>query len=246
MSLINFKELNLTKEEKARLTLNMVHRLIFHHVFWFKEIEHQFGFEEALNILNEVLTQGEKVHSKRIQKEFNIPFKDSLPEFLLNMDDENLYKIMETVSKMWIANDGLWFLSLEQKRDMNDAKRCNDSCWCWFSPFEAWSIKRFLKLDEHPGLKGLEMGLKFRMYAFLNVQEIKWPDENTLEFYMKKCRVQEARKRKGLPDYPCKSVGLVEYGRFAEAIDSNIKTECIGCPPDEHPEEWYCAWRFTI
>ena len=78
MSLINFQELNLTKEEKARLALNMIHRLIFHHVFWFKEIEHQFGFEKALNILNEVLTQGEKVHSKRIQKELNIPFKNCL------------------------------------------------------------------------------------------------------------------------------------------------------------------------
>jgi len=246
MSIINFQELNLTKEEKVRFVLNMIHRFIFHHVFWFKEVEHQFGFEEALNILNDVLIQGEKVHSKRIQKELNIPFRDSLPEFLLNMDDETLYKIMVTISKMWIANDGLWFLSMEQKRDMNDAKRCNDSCWCWFSPLEAWFIKRFLKLDKHPGLKGLEKALKFRMYAFLNVQEIKWPNENTLEFYMKKCRVQEARKRKGLPDYPCKSGGLVEYKRFAETIDPNIKTECIGCPPDEHPDDWFCAWRFTI
>ncbi|GAB6887621.1 hypothetical protein JCM13304A_11190 [Desulfothermus okinawensis JCM 13304] len=246
MSMINFQELNLTKEEKARFTLNMVHRLIFHHVFWFKEVEHQFGFEEALNILNDVLTQGEKVHSKRIQKELNIPFSDCLPEFLLNMDDENLYKIMETVSKMWIANDGLWFLSVEHKRDMNDAKRCNDSCWCWFSPIEAWHIKRFLKMDDHPGLKGLEKALKFRMYAFLNIQEIKWVDDNTLEFYMKRCRVQYARKRKGLPDYPCKSAGLVEYRRFAESIDLNIKTQCIGCPPDEHPDDWFCAWRFSI
>ncbi|MFW6388348.1 MAG: DUF6125 family protein, partial [Desulfohalobiaceae bacterium] len=57
---------------------------------------------------------------------------------------------------------------------------------------------------------------------------------------------QSARKRKGLADYPCKSVGLVEYGYFATAIDSRIQTECIGCPPDEHPEDWFCAWRFRI
>ncbi|MCD4789220.1 MAG: DUF6125 family protein, partial [Bacteroidales bacterium] len=25
-----------------------------------------------------------------------------------------------------------------------------------------------------------------------------------------------------------------------------IKTECICCPPDKHPEEYYCAWRFYI
>jgi hypothetical protein len=63
---------------------------------------------------------------------------------------------------------------------------------------------------------------------------------------MNECRVQAARKRKGLPDYPCKSAGLVEYPYFATAIDDRIFTECIGCPPDEHPEEWWCAWKFML
>ena len=67
-----------------------------------------------------------------------------------------------------------------------------------------------------------------------------------LIFEMNDCRVQSARVRKGLADYPCKSAGLVEYARFAEAIDDRIRTECIGCPPDAHPAEWFCAWKFTI
>jgi len=65
-------------------------------------------------------------------------------------------------------------------------------------------------------------------------------------FEMNKCRVQEARKRRGLDDYPCKSVGLVEYGYFAEMIDDRFETVCIGCPPDPHPEEWVCSWRFIL
>jgi len=63
---------------------------------------------------------------------------------------------------------------------------------------------------------------------------------------MNECRVQNARKRKKLDDYPCKSGGLVEYRTFAEAIDNRIITECIACPPDKHPAEWFCAWRFSI
>jgi len=71
-------------------------------------------------------------------------------------------------------------------------------------------------------------------------------DDHTIIFYMNNCRVQAARKRKGLPDYPCKSAGLVEYPCFAGTIDPRIRTECIGCPPDDHPDEWFCAWKFTL
>ncbi len=246
MKQILFEGEELSKEKKVEFLMDMVHRLIFHHVFWFKEVEHQFGFEKALEVLTEVLNQAKTVHTRRIEKELGVEFKEGLPLSLINMKEEDLLKIMETVAKMWIANDGMWFLNVEKLRDMNDAKRCNDSCWCWFSPFEAYSIKRVLNLPERGGLEALKKALKFRVYAFLNVQEIKEPNENTLEFYMKQCRVQVARKRKGLPDYPCKSAGLVEYARFAQYIDERIETECIGCPPDEHPEEWFCAWRFHL
>jgi hypothetical protein len=63
---------------------------------------------------------------------------------------------------------------------------------------------------------------------------------------MNDCRVQSARKRKGLPDFPCKPVGIAEYAYFAHTIDDRIRTEVICCPPDDHPEEYYCAWLFNL
>ena len=71
-------------------------------------------------------------------------------------------------------------------------------------------------------------------------------DEKTLRFEMKQCRVQVARERKGLPDFPCKSVGIVEYAYFAAAIDPRIRTEVLFCPPDIRPEGCYCSWQFTL
>ena len=135
---------------------------------------------------------------------------------------------------------------MEEKHGMLDAKRCNDSCWAWFSPFEAWSIKRLLKLGENPGIEGLKKALQLRLYAKINIQSIIEEGPNCIVLQMNKCRVQSARKSKKMDDYPCKSAGLVEYTNFARGIDARIKTECIGCPPDTHPEEWFCAWRFTI
>ncbi|NTU48270.1 MAG: cytosolic protein, partial [Syntrophobacteraceae bacterium] len=101
-------------------------------------------------------------------------------------------------------------------------------------------------LSEFPGLDGLKTALGFRMYARINRQSIEDVSDKAFVFRMNDCRVQSARKRKGLPDYPCKSAGMVEYPFFATSIDSRIETECVGCPPDAHPDEWFCAWKFTL
>jgi len=59
------------------------------------------------------------------------------------------------------------------------------------------------------------------------------------------CRVQETRRRKGLSDFPCKSVGVIEFETFARTIDPRIRTTCLHCPPDVQGGE-YCAWEFSI
>ena len=33
---------------------------------------------------------------------------------------------------------------------------------------------------------------------------------------------------------------------FARTIDARIKTTCLVCPPDDHPEDVWCAWEFMI
>ena len=70
--------------------------------------------------------------------------------------------------------------------------------------------------------------------------------EKRAVFRMVDCRVQSARRRKNLPDFPCKSIGIVEYSEFARMVDPRIETRCIACPPDPHPREYWCAWEFTL
>ncbi|WP_369730633.1 DUF6125 family protein [Anaeromyxobacter sp. Fw109-5] len=33
---------------------------------------------------------------------------------------------------------------------------------------------------------------------------------------------------------------------FARTVDPRIRTRCLACPPDDHPDELWCAWEFTI
>lgn len=236
----------LDHRDTAAHIIELFHRIMVHHALWFAEVKHQMGTERALEILHEAFTTSFSIQMKHLGGLFGFEMDDGIPAPLLDMEPELLAQVRDRLAKNWLVNDGVWFQAIEQREGMSEAKRCNDSCWAQFSPYEAFAIKRQLGLAEQAGLAGLKQALGFRVYATINIQSIVDESDTSFIFRMDECRVQQARQRRGLPDYPCKSAGLVEYSYFARAIDARIKTECIGCPPDEHPPEWFCAWRFTL
>ncbi len=241
------KEIEQVDEEVlVKLIMDAFRRIIFHYGAWFAQVEHQLGLEKALEIEQSVWGPALENQMTRLGKTFGFPVEKGIPAFLKSLSKEKLIDLLEKLGINWLANDGLWFQAVEKKFGMNDAKRCNDTCWSRYSPFEAARIKELLGLPEKGGIPALKKALAFRMYALINRQSVEDVDDHCIIFRMNDCRVQSARKRKGLPDYPCKSAGLVEYPTFASTIDSRIRTECAGCPPDDHPDEWFCAWKFTL
>jgi len=238
--------LSLSKEEKASFVVDMFTRIVVHYGLWFSEVQHQLGMEKALCVLDKATKNSVGIGMKRLSRELGFEIENGVPKALLNLDGDAMDRLMAVVGKNWLVNDGVWFQAVEFEHGMNDAKRCNDSCWAKFSPYEAHAIKKFLNLGHAPGLAGLKKALNFRMYSLINTQSIVDEGPKSFVFQMNKCRVQTARAKKNLDDYPCKSAGLVEYAYFARAMDPRIKTQCIGCPPDDHPDDWFCAWRFSL
>jgi len=240
------QNINISREENIQLIFDFIHRAEFHHVMWFQEVSKHLGTAKAYEILSDVYEKSFDNQKKRLSKTFNVDLNNNLPSNLIYLSDEKLIELLENIAINWLANDGIWFQEVEFTTSMNDAKHCNDECWAQFSPFEAWSIKKFLKMHEFPGLDGLKKALNYRLYCIINKQSVNTETENSFVFQMDDCRVQSARKRKNLADYPCKSAGIIEYTEFVKAIDPRIKTECICCPPDTHPESHFCAWRFYL
>ncbi len=141
--------------------------------------------------------------------------------------------------------DGVWFQSIENKYGMDEAIQHDENAWRRFTVIEAKRIKEFLKLPERAGIEGLAQALRFRMYANINKDEIII-DGNTLIYRTLDCRVQNARKRKGMQFHPCKSVGIIEYTHFAQTIDERFECEAISCFPDITDETCNCSWKFTL
>ncbi len=161
------------------------------------------------------------------------------------LSKEQLLKLVQLYAKNWLAHDGCWFLAAEERLGMETAIELDTKSWACFSPVEARRIMQVFDIPEGEGLDGLEKALAFRLYAAVNRQEVERVDEHTLHFRMVECRVQQARQRKGLAPFPCKSVGLVEYTQFARTVDPRIETTCVHAPPDE-VADCNCTWEFRL
>ena len=149
---------------------------------------------------------------------------------LRNLGKDELVELLEIYAKNLIALDGTWFQSLEREEGMDTAVRHDIEAWRRFSVSEARRIKKFLGLG---------------CQSAANVDEIL-VEGDELTYRIVDCRVQNARKRKGMGFHPCRSVGVVEYGVFAESIDDRISCECLSCFPDMTDDSCNCAWKFTL
>ena len=162
------------------------------------------------------------------------------------MGREELLRALEMFAKNWLAHDGCWFLAAEERFGMDTAIDLDRRSWKRFAAAEARRIMATFNIQAGGGLDALERALSLRLYAVINSQRTQWSDDRKhLRFFMDVCRVQEARRRKGLADFPCSSVGIVEFETFAATIDPRIRTTCLHCPPETSAGQ-YCGWEFTL
>jgi hypothetical protein len=162
------------------------------------------------------------------------------------MGREDLLRALEMFAKNWLAHDGCWFLAAEERLGMETAIKLDVGSWERFAAVEARRIMTTFNIEPDGGLAALEKALSLRLYSVINIQRTEWSDDRQhLRFLMDVCRVRETRRRKGLPDFPCKGVGIVEFETFATTIDPRIRTTCLHCPPDA-PDAQYCGWEFTM
>ena len=139
--------------------------------------------------------------------------------------------------------DGFWFLFVQERFDQQTAEGINERVWHKAAEMAAKDFKQRFAIGD--GLRGFVQALKYFPWAIIIGYDIEEKTDEVI-ITVPRCAPQVARIAKGLPEFSCKEMHRGEFANFARVIDDRIQVECLFAPPDPHPENTFCKWRFTL
>jgi hypothetical protein len=161
-----------------------------------------------------------------------------------SMDAPQLRRYLDFLLYHYRVVDAFWFLKTAARFDQATAEALNEEVWAEAGRLGARAIVQRLGVEQK-GLTGFVQAQRLFPWCELIGYQIDQREDEVV-ITVPSCPVQRARLDRGLGEFSCREMHHREFASFAAEIDPHIHVECRYAPPDSHPDDCFCEWRFTL
>ena len=166
---------------------------------------------------------------------------------LENFSKDVLVKLLKMYSRLYLAVDGFWYLSVKEKVNNDMALACDFWVWGKQCKNEMERITKLLNIqgkDVSSFLKALQLSPWMWNYQY----EIEVKNSNFGILTVIQCPTLEALEKegKGREKTFCKAVETAIFKMYVDCFNSQIEVNYLRIPPRENKDEIACQWEFKI
>jgi len=158
-----------------------------------------------------------------------------------------LIKLLKLYSRLYLALDGFWYLSVKERSGNEQALACD--LWVW----EIMSRYELSKVTELLGIQGNNVStfikaIRFTPWFWNMKYEVEVNNENDAILTVSHCPTLEALEKEGegREESICRDVDTIMFQNYAQFFNPDMQAIPLKLPPRKSREEICCQWQFKV
>ena len=166
---------------------------------------------------------------------------------LSDFSPDTLVQLVKLYSKLYMAMDGFWYLSVKGRVGDKEALACDIKVWEDMVRYETLMIKRQLKI-RGSDIASLMKVTQLCPWFQLTTSNIEIKDSRRAILTVASCPTLESleAKSEGTEYETCNVVCRKINESIAAYFSPDIEVRCLKLPPRESRDDICCQWEFRL